>query len=54
MCELYGRENLEMYNELLLVGKTPDEISQYSKVFWQNYKRIDKYEKYIERIEKGE
>jgi SWI/SNF-related matrix-associated actin-dependent regulator of chromatin subfamily A member 5 len=27
MCEIYGRSNFEMYNELLSVGKSLDEIS---------------------------
>ena len=54
MCELFGRDNFEMFGELLAVGKTIEEIKTYSLVFWQNYQKIDKYEKYIERIEKGE
>ena len=53
MCELFGKDNFEMFSELLAVGKTLDEIKKYSEVFWQNYTKIDKYEKYLERIEKG-
>ena len=29
-------------------------MEAYSKVFWKNYKKIDNYRKYIERIERGE
>lgn len=43
-----------MFSELLAGGKSLEEIKLYSEVFWRNYKKIDKYEKYIERIEKGE
>ena len=54
MCEIFGRENHELFSELLAGGKTLEEIKLYSEAFWVNYKKIDKYEKYIERIEKGE
>jgi SWI/SNF-related matrix-associated actin-dependent regulator of chromatin subfamily A member 5 len=54
MCELFGRKNMELFSELLVGGKTLDEIKLYSEAFWANYKKIDKFEKYIERIEKGE
>lgn len=54
MCEIYGRDNFEMFTDLLGTGKSVEEIKEYSEVFWKNYKKIYKYEKYIDRIEKGE
>ena len=54
MCEIYGRDNFEMFSDLLVTGKTVEDIKEYSEVFWKNYKKIYKYEKYIDRIEKGE
>jgi len=54
MCELYGRVNIESFSELVGLGKSIEEIRAYSKCFWENFKKIDNYKKYIERIEKGE
>jgi hypothetical protein len=39
---------------LYQAGKTYKEIKAYSEAFWKNYKKIDNYRKYLERIEKGE
>ena len=52
MCELYGRNNFELYSELHYKGI--DEIRKYSEAFWENYTKIEPYKKYIDRIEKGE
>mmetsp|Transcript_40485 Transcript_40485/g.61748 ORF Transcript_40485/g.61748 Transcript_40485/m.61748 type:complete len:117 (+) Transcript_40485:3025-3375(+) len=54
MCETYGRENLDLFTDLFAVGKTLQQVREYSEAFWENYKRIDNYRKYIERIERGE
>lgn len=54
MCELYGRDNCDMYVDLLAQQKTREEIQAYSDAFWKNYQKIDNWKKYIERIEKGE
>ena len=54
MCELYGRDNIDMFSELILTGKTVEDITQYSGTFWKNYTKIENYKKYLERIEKGE
>lgn len=35
-------------------GKTAKEIKEYAKVFWQKYKEIQDYQKYIQTIEVGE
>ena len=51
---MYGRDNIDLFSDLLLTGKTLEEIDQYSKVFWKNYIRIENSKKYIDRIEKGE
>jgi len=37
MCELYGKDNYEQFTELLLGGKTIEEIELYSEAFWKNY-----------------
>lgn len=53
MCELYGKDNLEHFSELLVGGKTLEEIQEYSKAFWKNYTKIENYKKYLDRIERG-
>ena len=53
MCELYGKDNYELFSELLLGGKTVEEIEEYANAFWKNYTQIDNYKKYLDRIEKG-
>lgn len=53
MCELYGKDNFELYSELLLGGKTIEDIEAYSEAFWKNYTQIENYKKYLDRIEKG-
>lgn len=55
MCELYGRDNCDLYTVLMTEGgKTSEEIQRYSDTFWQKYKQVDNFKKYIDRIEKGE
>ena len=55
MCEIYGRDNCELYSVLQIEGgKTLEEIQRYSDTFWKKYKQLDNYKKYIDRIEKGE
>jgi SWI/SNF-related matrix-associated actin-dependent regulator of chromatin subfamily A member 5 len=53
MCELYGKDNFDLFSELLLGGKTIEEIEVYSEAFWKNHTQIDNYKKYLDRIEKG-
>ncbi|CAN6662386.1 ISWI chromatin-remodeling complex ATPase Isw2p [Trichomonascus vanleenenianus] len=49
----YGRDNYtaiaRQYHD-----KTPEDIRQYSEVFWQRYKEIDGYDRYLAQIEAGE
>ena len=35
-------------------GKTPEEVKQYSKVFWKRCKELKDYEVVVQAIEKGE
>lgn len=55
MAELHGRSPLtfDCYRDGLS-HKTTDEIKAYAEAFWKNFKKIDNYQKYIERISKGE
>uniref|UniRef100_A0A060SXP6 ARAD1A10956p n=1 Tax=Blastobotrys adeninivorans TaxID=409370 RepID=A0A060SXP6_BLAAD len=52
-CARFGRDNYKAiaaeFND-----KTPEEIEEYAKVFWERYKEIDGYERYISQIEQGE
>ena len=54
MCQIYGRDNIDMFQELFTLGKTLQQIQEYSDAFWKNYKSIKNHKKYIEKIEKGE
>jgi len=51
MAETYGRapESFEYYRTGLPY-KTAEEIQDYSKAFWKNYKQIENWNKYIDRI----
>lgn len=49
----YGRTNYEGI-ALQCQNKVAAEIKQYAKVFWQRYKEIADWEKYIKHIEDGE
>ncbi len=35
-------------------GKTPEDIAEYSKVFWERYTELNDWEKIIKNIERGE
>jgi len=51
-CERYGRD---AFSDIARdVGKTPEEIKEYSKVFWSNYKQLANHENIISQIQKGE
>ncbi|ODV98572.1 hypothetical protein PACTADRAFT_48303 [Pachysolen tannophilus NRRL Y-2460] len=49
----YGRTS---YREIAkeMKSKTAEEVSEYSKVFWQRYPEIEGHERYIQQIEAGE
>jgi hypothetical protein len=52
-CERYGRRDIENITAET-EGKTEKEVRAYLKAFKTNYKRINGWERIIERIEKGE
>ena len=49
----YGRTNFEGI-ALEVDSKEIEEIKEYAKAFWKNYKLIDDYEKHIKSIDAGE
>ncbi|RMD41013.1 hypothetical protein DV735_g4116, partial [Chaetothyriales sp. CBS 134920] len=49
----YGRDNFEGI-ALEVDSKNIDEIKQYAKAFWKNYKLIEDWEKHVRAIEAGE
>eukprot|EP01138_Halocafeteria_seosinensis_P010924 gb/GECG01011157.1/.p1 GENE.gb/GECG01011157.1/~~gb/GECG01011157.1/.p1 ORF type:complete len:1190 (+),score=197.09 gb/GECG01011157.1/:1-3570(+) len=55
-CENNGRDNLDDIVEDVSsgTGKTEDEVREYYRAFWKNYKRITGWEKLLNRIRKGE
>ena len=52
-CAKYGRDNMRMIRQAI-DSKTPEEVEAYAKVFWERYKEINGYEKYLMTIENGE
>ena len=52
-CARYGRNNMVMIRDSV-ESKTPEEVEEYAKVFWERYSEIHGYEKYISAIENGE
>ncbi|CAI5757354.1 unnamed protein product [Candida verbasci] len=52
-CTKYGRNSIPLIS-LEFPDKSEDEVRQYAKAFWKNYKLIDGYEKFINQIEQGE
>lgn len=53
VCSKYGRNSIPMIAKEF-PEKTEEEVREYAKAFWKNYKEIDGYEKYIGQIELGE
>eukprot|EP00916_Digyalum_oweni_P009359 GHVL01015781.1.p1 GENE.GHVL01015781.1~~GHVL01015781.1.p1 ORF type:complete len:1001 (-),score=230.73 GHVL01015781.1:13-3015(-) len=52
-AETYGRKQLvQIANEV--EGKTIEEVTNYSDVFWRRYKEINEWEKLVTRIDRGE
>ncbi|GIX63108.1 SNF2 helicase, putative [Babesia caballi] len=50
---LYSRYDIDSIADYM-TDKSRDEVVKYSKVFWERYKEIPNWEKYIKRIEQGE
>jgi hypothetical protein len=52
-CEKFGRKQYaQIASEI--GTKTPQQVKEYSSVFWNRYDEINNYEKYIKGIEAGE
>jgi SWI/SNF-related matrix-associated actin-dependent regulator of chromatin subfamily A member 5 len=51
--EKYGREDLDSISKEV-EGKTPKEVFEYAKVFWDRYNELQDSERLIGQIEKGE
>jgi SWI/SNF-related matrix-associated actin-dependent regulator of chromatin subfamily A member 5 len=52
-CERHGRKDVENVTSEI-EGKTEKEVRAYLKAFKTNYKKINGWERFIDRIEKGE
>ncbi|KAL3692725.1 hypothetical protein R1sor_006376 [Riccia sorocarpa] len=52
-CEKYGRNDIRSIASEI-EGKTEEEVSRYSKVFWERYKELNDYDRIIKNIERGE
>ncbi|KAG6553414.1 hypothetical protein Mapa_005149 [Marchantia paleacea] len=52
-CEKYGRNDIRSIASEI-EGKTEDDISRYSKIFWERYKDLNDYDRIIKNIERGE
>lgn len=53
VCTKYGR-NLIALIAHEFPEKTIDEVREYAKAFWQNYREIDGFERFLNQIEQGE
>lgn len=51
--EKYGREDVESISHEV-EGKTPQEVVDYAKVFWERYNELQDIDRIIAQIEKGE
>ena len=51
--EKYGREEIESISKEI-EGKTPEEVKEYSKVFWERKEELTDIDRIMAQIEKGE
>lgn len=51
-CAKYGRRSFPEIAKHL--GREPEEVERFTEKFWESYKEIDGYEKYISQIEASE
>jgi len=51
--EKYGREDIDNISKEV-EGKTPDEVIEYSKVFWERCQELQDIDRIMSQIEKGE
>lgn len=50
----YGRDSVDKIRDFIRVHVLNNQLEDYCKVFWQRYKEIPNYQKYIKIIEDGE
>ncbi|CAH2355857.1 ISWI chromatin-remodeling complex ATPase Isw2p [[Candida] railenensis] len=51
----FGRDNYKLISSQAMGGnKSPEEVQRYSSKFWENYRLIEGYDKYISQIESSE
>ncbi|EMG45637.1 ISW1 ISWI chromatin-remodeling complex ATPase ISW1 [Candida maltosa Xu316] len=53
VCTKYGRNSIRVIAQEF-EDKTEEEVREYAKAFWKNYKEIEGYERYVNQIEQGE
>ena len=51
--EKYGRDDLDNISREV-EGKTPKEVVEYAKTFWERYNELQDIERILAQIEKGE
>ena len=51
--EKYGREDIQSISREI-EGKTPKEVAEYAKVFWERSQELQDIDKILSQIEKGE
>ena len=52
-CVKYGRDNYRAIAREF-DDKTEEDVKEYSEVFWQRYKEVEGYDRYLNQIEQGE
>ncbi|EDV20568.1 uncharacterized protein TRIADDRAFT_60972 [Trichoplax adhaerens] len=52
-CEKYGRNDIDNIR-LDIEGKTPDEVVEYAKIFWERCNELQDIDKILAQIERGE
>lgn len=53
MHEKYGRDEIEAISKEV-EGKTPEEVKEYSQVFWERSSELQDIDRIMAQIEKGE
>ncbi|KAG7665760.1 ISW2 [[Candida] subhashii] len=50
----HGRDNYTQISKSLGPNKSPQEVQRYAQAFWENYTKIEGYEKYLSQIQTSE
>lgn len=53
LSEVYGRKYVDKFDSKV-EGKTPEQVQQYAKVFFERFEELHNHDKYMKRIERGE